>query len=164
MEQLSKDNNYDENLIEFLNNEFEEKKHESSIRIIAKKIYDFFDKYHIELNPIERERLCLCLINYRDSKKAAAHIFPIKPSLRKIPHCADKIAKIIDDISEKILESEIMEQNEYFDDLLKDSLKKKPFFDVKSRDEIKSRKKKISKIQSFIIDNEIPNDEEDNNN
>ena len=118
------DMNDEEFMIE-LNKEFEDKKRESSIRIIAEEVYEFLDKYYIELTTIERERLCLYLVHYRDSIKAAAHIYPINPSLKKIPHCIDKISRIIDDTSQKLLEGELMEQCNRMDQLFNASLQKK---------------------------------------
>lgn len=125
----------------------------SPIRRIADEIYSFLDKYHIDLNPMERERLSLYLVHYRDSRKAAAHILPIHPQLRKIPDCKKKLTKIIDDVSDKVADNELKEQSVSIDEELKKTLEEKPVFENK-KIELESRDNKLSKIRSFNQNNE----------
>ncbi len=125
----------------------------SPIRRIADEIYTFLDTYHIDLNPMERERLSLYLVHYRDSRKAAVHILPIHPGLRKIPDCKKKLAKIIDDVSDKVTDNELKEQSLCIDEEFKKTIEEKPVFENK-KIELKSRGNKLSKIRSFNQNNE----------
>lgn len=144
----------DDEYLKKLVKEYGISRRKSPIRRIANAIYDFLDEYNIDLNPMERERLSLYLVHYKDSKKAASHIIPIHPGLKKIPCCSKKIAEIIDDITEKVSNNELSEQNQGIDDELKQALERKPVFEEKTNIETQSRRKKISKIRSFTQDNQ----------
>ena len=144
----------DKDFLESLKKEYDETKHTSSIRIIADAIYEFLEKYFIEFNTLERERLCLYLVHYPESKKAAAHIYPINPSLKKIPNCVQKIAYIIEKSQEKILENDLVEQIDQYNSLFNETMLHKSVIPQKSSEEVKKRNKKISSIQSFIKKNE----------
>lgn len=125
----------------------------SPIRRIANEIYEFLDEYHIDLNPMERERLSLYLVHYRDSKKAAAHIYPIHPGFRKIPNCKKRIAKIIEKISDKATDDDLKEQSLNIDEELNQTLSDNPEFDTKTI-KFETRNKRLSKIRSFNEKNE----------
>jgi len=148
----------DDKYLEKLVKEYGISRRKSPIRRIANAIYDFLDEYNIDLNPMERERLSLYLVHYKNSKKAASHILPINPGIKKIPNCSKKIAEIIEDITEKVSNNELSEQNQDIDDELKQALERKPIVKEKSTFEIKSRRKKLSKIQSFTSNNKNSED------
>jgi hypothetical protein len=153
---MSDDDEYLEKLVK----DYGISRRKSPIRRIANAIYAFLDEYHIDLNPMERERLSLYLVHYKDSKKAAAHIIPINPGIKKIPGCTQKIAGIIDEITEKVSNKELSEQGQGIDDELKQALERKPVFEEKSNIEIESRRNKLSKIRSFTENNVKEEDEE----
>jgi hypothetical protein len=134
--------------------EYGARKRKSPIRRIANAIYDFLDDYKIELNPMERERLSLYLVHYHNSKKAAAHIFHVNPSFKKIPNCKKKIKQIIDDISDKAIDNDLKSQDKSLDEELNEALERKPVFNQNNSVEFKSRRKKLSKIKSFTENNE----------
>jgi len=144
----------DKEYLESLVKEYSSKQRKSPIRRIANEIYDFLDQYHIDLNPMERERLSLYLVHYRDSKKAADHIYPIHPGFKKIPNCRKKIAKIIQEVSDKYIDNDLNSQNQSIDEELNQALEEKPEFDHNNSFEIKRRSKKMSKIKSFNESNE----------
>jgi len=143
----------DNEFLQSLIKEYGIRHRKSPIRRIADEIYTFLEEYHIDLTPMERERLSLYLVHYRDSKKAASHILPIHPQLRKIPECKKKLAKIIDDISDKVTDNELKEQSICIDEELKKTLDEKPVFENK-KIELKSRDNKLSKIRIFNQNNE----------
>ncbi len=143
----------DNEFLQSLIKEYGIRHRKSPIRRIADEIYTFLEEYHIDLNPMERERLSLYLVHYRDSKKAASHILPIHPQLRKIPECKKKLAKIIDDISDKVTDNELKEQSICIDEELKKTLDEKPVFENK-KIELKSRDNKLSKIRIFNQNND----------
>lgn len=153
---MSDDDEYLEKLVK----EYGISRRKSPIRRIANAIYDLLDEYHIDLNPMERERLSLYLVHYKDSKKAAAHILPIHPGIKKIPCCTKKIAGIIDEITEKVSNKELSEQGKGIDEELKQALERKPIFEEKSTIEVESRRNKLSKIRSFTENNVKEEDEE----
>ncbi len=153
---MSDDDEYLEKLVK----EYGISRRKSPIRRIANAIYDLLDEYHIDLNPMERERLSLYLVHYKDSKKAAAHIIPIHPGIKKIPCCTQKIAGIIDEITEKVSNKELSEQGQGIDEELKQALERKPIFEEKSTIEVESRRNKLSKIRSFTENNVKEEDEE----
>jgi len=144
----------DEEFLESLVKEYGVNKRQSPIRQIANEIYKFLDTYQIDLNPMERERLSLYLVHYKDSRKAAAHIYPIHPGLKKIPNCKEKIAKIIDDTSDKVADDELKKQNKKIDKQLTNSGNTKSVFNRQNSVEIQARTKKLSKIKSFTEHNE----------
>ncbi|MBS3778639.1 MAG: hypothetical protein KGY50_05065 [Candidatus Thermoplasmatota archaeon] len=144
----------DDEYLKSLVKEYGISKRKSPIRRIANEIYKFLDQYQIELNPMERERLSLYLVHYKNSKKAAAHIYPIHPGLKRIPKCKKKIAKIIDDVSDKVADNELQKQNQSIDEELTQALDEKPVFEQKDSIEIKTHRKKLSKIKSFNENND----------
>jgi hypothetical protein len=144
----------DDEYLKSLVKEYGVSKRKSPIRRIANEIYKFLDHYQIELNPMERERLSLYLVHYRNSKKAAAHIYPIHPGLKRIPNCKKKIAKIIDDVSDNVADMELQKQNQSIDEELNQALDTKPVFEQKNSIETKTHRKKLSKIRSFNESNE----------
>lgn len=144
----------DEEYLQSLIKEYGTRERKSPIRRIANAIYDFLEDYHIDLNPMERERLSLYLVHYRDSKKAASHIYPIHPGIRKIPNCRKKIADIIDKVTDEFTDKDLVEQNQSIDNELNQALEKKPVFEQKNIIEEKTRNKKMSKIRSFNESNE----------
>lgn len=144
----------DEEYLESLVKEYSSKQRKSPIRRIANEIYDFLEQYHIDLNPMERERLSLYLVHYRDSKKAANHIYPIHPGFKKIPNCRKKIAKIIEDVSDKFINNDLKTQNQSIDEELNQALEKKPVFEKNNSFDVSRRNKKMSKIRSFNDSNE----------
>lgn len=148
----------DDEYLKKLVKEYGISRRKSPIRRISNAIYEFLDEYNIDLNPMERERLSLYLVHYKNSKKAASHIIPINPGLKKIPRCSKKIAEIIDDITEKVSNNELSEQNQDIDDELKQALERKPIVEEKNTFEIKSRRKKLSKIKSFTSNNKNSED------
>ncbi len=149
----------DKEYLQSLIREYGSKQRKSNIRSIANAIYEFLEEYHIDLNPMERERLSLYLVHYADSKKAAAHICPIHPGIKKIPECIPKIADIIDEVSDAITDQELRGQNRNFDEELKKTLNQTSSFDAENIIEIKTHRKKLSKIKSFNKSNQEHQDD-----
>lgn len=139
----------EDEFLQSLIKEYGMKQRKSPIRCIANAIYEFLEEYHIDLNPMKRERLSLYLVHYRDSEKAAAHIYPIHPGLRKIPKCKKKLAQIIDDISDKATDKDLMEDINLE---LNQALEEKPVIEQNEFHEV--RRKKLSKIKLFNEHNE----------
>ncbi|MDG6218081.1 MAG: hypothetical protein QCI00_01405 [Candidatus Thermoplasmatota archaeon] len=149
----------DEDFLQSLINEYGRKQRKSHIRSIANAIYDFLEEYHIDLNPMERERLSLYLVHYINSTKAAAHICPIHPGIRKIPNSIQKIASIIDEATDAIADQDLMNQDQRLDEELKQTLNDTPICTNESTIEIRTHRRKLSKIQSF---NKKSQEEKDN--
>lgn len=140
----------DEDFVKSVSKELAESGKESSIRLIADAIVDFLENFNIDLNQIERERLSLYLVHYHDSKKAAAHIVPIKESIKIIPNCINKIANIIDETNTIILENEILDQTKKYNDLFTNTFTEKPEIETNTIEETEYRQKKLSKIHEFL--------------
>lgn len=143
----------DDEYLEQLIKEYGCRRRQSHIRSIANAIYEFLEGHHIDLNPMERERLSLYLVHYADSKKAAAHISPIHPGIKKIPKCVQKIADIIDEVTDTIADKQLLNSDEE----LNKTLEQKPIFEQTSPMEFEIQRDKLSKIKSF---NKLNQDEE----
>ena len=139
----------DDQYLEQLIKEYGCRRRQSHIRSIANAIYEFLEGYHIDLNPMERERLSLYLVHYADSKKAAAHIIPIHPSIKKIPKNIQKIADIIDEVTDKIADKELLNSDESLDEELNKALEQKPIFEQTTPLDFEIHQDKLSKIKSF---------------
>jgi hypothetical protein len=140
----------DEDFINSLSKELQGSGRESTIRMIADAIVEFLEYFNIDLNQMERERLSLYLVHYHDSRKAAAHIIPIKESIKIIPNCINKIANIIDETSALILENEILDQNKKYNDLFTNTFDEKPVIEDTTIDDTENRRKKLSNIHEFL--------------
>jgi len=151
----------DEEFLISLQKQYDEKTHDSSIRMIADEIYAFLDQFYIELNPLEQERLCLYLVHYRDSKKAAEHIIHINSSMCKIADGVNKIARIIDEKQALLLEEELVKQSKAVNLGLKEAILDTSFEKKKDAESVQKRKRKISSIQSFIKTNKVEKESED---
>ena len=86
--------------------------HKSEIRMIAGKIIDFIESKGIDLTPLEKERLSLYILHYKNSYKAAAHIYPIKLAFESIPNCVEEMTLIIDRTRVDFIEQEFLRQKE----------------------------------------------------
>lgn len=139
----------DEDFLQSLINEYGRKQRKSHIRTIANAIYEFLEEYHIDLNPMERERLSLYLVHYIDSKKAAAHICPIHPGIKKIPNSMQKIACIIDETSDAIADRDFMNQDQQLDEELKQTLNNSSLCTNERTIESENHQRKLSNIKSF---------------
>ena len=124
--------------------------HKSEIRMIAGKIIDFIESKGIDLNPLEKERLSLYILHYKNSYKAAAHIYPIKLAFESIPNCVEEMTLIIDKTRVDFIEQEFLRQKEKINKVfLREINKKIDKNDERIRQE-KERRRKISTIQNFI--------------
>ena len=124
--------------------------HKSEIRMIAGKIIDFIESKGIDLNPLEKERLSLYILHYKNSYKAAAHIYPIKLAFESIPNCVEEMTLIIDKTRVDFIEQEFLRQKEKINKVFLREINKKTEKNDKRIHQEKERRRKISTIQNFI--------------
>jgi len=127
--------------------------HKSEIRTIASKLIDFIEENGIDLNPLEKERLSLYILHYRNSHKAASHIYPIKLALERIPNCINEMSKIIERTRIELIEEEFIRQREKIHKVFLEELNKKSEQKENHIHHEKERKRRISNIQNFIYIN-----------
>jgi hypothetical protein len=150
----------DDEYLEQLVRDYGSRTRKSNIRSIANAIYEFLEEYHIDLSPMERERLSLYLVHYADSKKAAAHIKPIHPGIKKIPKVIQKISDIIEEATDSIADQEFLGSDNSLDEELNKTLDEKPTFEQSSPIQFEDHNDKLSKIKSFNKGNKDDEDEE----
>lgn len=121
-----------------------------SIETIEDAIIEFLEYFNIDLNQIERKQLNQYLIQYKDSKQAAAHIAPINENIKIIPNCINKIATIIDEKNAFLLENKTFDQDKNYNDLFTDNIIEAPAIETNTTEENKNRDKKLSNIYEFL--------------
>lgn len=122
----------------------------SSIETIEDAIIEFLDYFNIDLNQIERKQLNQYLVQYKDSKQAAAHIAPINENIKIIPNCINKIATIIDEKNAFLLENKTFDQDKNYNDLFTDKFIEALAIETNTTEENKNRDKKLSNIYEFL--------------
>jgi len=125
----------------------------SAIRMIANNIILYIEDYDIVFNPLEKERLSLYILHYSDSIRAAAHIYPIKPALERIPDCINNIAQVIEKTKRDLIEEEFKKRKQEINQYFQTSNNQSANVNNEDNIERKTRKRKISNIKNFIENN-----------